>query len=329
MEEPKLESKNNICNSIFWIETEKIKPNPFQPRREFDEGALKDLADSIRQYGILQPLVVVRREVEHSDGGLSTEYELISGERRLRASKLAGLPQVPVVIRTGDDSDRMKLELAIIENLQREDLNPVDRAVAFQKLVVDFKFKHIEVAAKVGKSREYVSNSIRILALPKDILDAMVERKITEGHTRPLLMLCDKPEEQKTLFKEIIYKRLTVREAESISRHIATEKVRRRDYVSDPEILDMESKLSEKLGTRVHIEHRDYGGSLGGRVSMDFFSKDDLRNFFEMVSSGKVSVNDVMKTIENSTAPVPESVATETISEKDDAELYSVKDFCI
>src|SRR4051812_1382581 len=115
-------------NAVFWVELEKVAPNPYQPRREFDEAKLGDLAESIRMYGVLQPLVVTRKEVYREDGGMNVEYELISGERRLRASKIAGLSQVPVLIRSGEDDGRMKLELAIIENLQREDLNPVDRA---------------------------------------------------------------------------------------------------------------------------------------------------------------------------------------------------------
>jgi ParB family chromosome partitioning protein len=199
-------------NAIFWIEVEKIKPNPFQPRKEFDEHKLRDLADSIKQYGILQPLVVTRREIEKPEGGLAVEYELIAGERRLRASKLAGLTQVPVLIRIGEEGreeeDRMKLELAIIENLQREDLNPVDRAKAFQRLVDDFGFKHVQIAQKVGKSREYVSNTLRLLGLPEEMLTALSERRINEGHSRPLLMLNDRKEEQMTLFKEIIFKKL-------------------------------------------------------------------------------------------------------------------------
>ena len=146
---------NLYSNSIFWIDADKIKPNPFQPRRDFDEIRLKDLADSIKQYGVLQPLTVSRVEVEKETGGLTTEYELIAGERRLRAAKLAGVYQVPVIIREGDTS-MMKLELAIIENLQREDLNVVDRARAFFQLVNEFKFTHNEVAKKMGRSREYV-----------------------------------------------------------------------------------------------------------------------------------------------------------------------------
>jgi ParB family chromosome partitioning protein len=207
-------------NSIFWIDTDKIKPNPYQPRREFDEARLQDLADSIKQYGVLQPLTVSRVEKEKEDGGLMTEYELIAGERRLRASKLAGVSQVPVIIRVGDTS-MMKLELAILENLQREDLNAVDRAKAFQRLSAEFKFTHAEVAKKMGKSREYVSNSLRILSLPEEILQGLSEGKISEGHTRPLLMLADHPEEQIVLFKEILYKKITVREAEKLARKIA------------------------------------------------------------------------------------------------------------
>ena len=122
-------------DSIFWIEVDKIKPNPFQPRRDFDEAQLKSLSDSIRQYGVLQALVVTRKELEKGDGGIGVEYELVAGERRLRAAKLAGLVQVPVLIRTGEETDLMKLELAIIENIQREDLSPVDRARAFERLV--------------------------------------------------------------------------------------------------------------------------------------------------------------------------------------------------
>ena len=241
----------NYENSIFWVEVDKIFPNPYQPRREFDEARLKDLADSIKQYGVLQPLVVTREEVEKEDGGIATRYELIAGERRLRASKLAGLAQVPVVIRMGDpaeERDRMKLELAIIENVQREDLNPIDRAQAFRRLVDEFSFKHSHIAEKIGKSREYVSNSIRLLALPEELMTAMLERKITEGHARPLLMLVDHPEEQSTLYKEILIKKLTVREAERIARHIAHDKVRKKSAELDPEILALEQKFISNLG---------------------------------------------------------------------------------
>lgn len=270
-------------DSIFWIEVEKIKPNPYQPRREFDQDKLNYLAESIRQYGVLQPLVVTRHEVQKEDGGLKSEYELIAGERRLRASKIAGLLQVPVIIRTQEDDAGAKLELAIIENLQREDLNPIDRAVAFQQLATEFNFKHNEIAIKVGKSREYVTNTLRLLLLPEEMQRAISSGQITEGHSRPILMLKDRPEEQATLFKEIIFKRLTVRDAESIARKVAVDKVRKKHYEFDPEIAEMEGQLSESLGTRVQIDKKD----VGGRVMIDFFSNDDLRKILEIVHSNE------------------------------------------
>lgn len=275
---------NLYSNSIFWIDTDKIKPNPYQPRREFDEARLQDLADSIKQYGVLQPLTVSRIELEKEDGGLTTEYELIAGERRLRASKLAGVSQVPVIIRIGDSS-MMKLELAILENLQREDLNAVDRARAFFQLANEFKFTHLEIAKKMGKSREYVSNSLRILSLPEEILNGLSEGKISEGHTRPILMLADHPEEQMVLFKEIVYKKITVREAEKLARRIAYDRVRKKEFMPDPEIVELEEEFQEKLGTRVHIDRKE----LGGQIRIDYFSTDDLRSILELIQKADVS----------------------------------------
>jgi ParB family chromosome partitioning protein len=266
--------------SIFFIDVNKINPNPYQPRREFDEARLRDLADSIRQYGVLQPLVVTRIEKEKPDGGIVVEYELIAGERRLRASRLAGLSQVPAVIRK-DQNPMMKLELAIIENLQREDLNAVDRARSFLRLSSEFNLSHKEIGKKVGKSREYVSNSLRLLQMPQDILDALGQGKISEGHTRPLLMLTDRPEEQSVLFKEIVYKKITVREAERIAREIATDRARRKDTLPNPEIEEIQNKLQEALGTRVLINRKEQGG----KITIDFFSEEDLRTIFEAIQS--------------------------------------------
>jgi ParB family chromosome partitioning protein len=233
-------------------------------------------------YGVLQPLVVTRIEVQKEDGGLATEYELIAGERRLRASRLAGLREVPAIIRAQEHSDKMKLELAIIENLQREDLNPVDRAVAFKKLVDEFKFTHADVGKKVGRSREYVSNSLRILNLPKEMLDALSARKISEGHTRPLLMLTDRPMEQMTLFKEIIFRGLNVRDAELVARKIAQDRARRKDVINDPELSALEGQIARTLGTRVHIEKRQ----VGGKIEIDYFSLDDLKKLLALLETG-------------------------------------------
>ena len=330
-------------NSIFFIDVNKIYPNPYQPRREFDEKALEDLADSIRQYGVLQPLVVSRIEKETIEGGLVTEYELIAGERRLRASKKAGLQEVPVIIRVGDDS-MMKLELAIIENLQREDLNPVDRARAFLRLQDEFKFTHAEIGKKVGKSRVYVSNTLRLLSMPQEILDALSEGKISEGHTRPLLMLSDRPEEQTVLFKEIIYKKITVREAEKIARSVANDKVRKKEYIIDPEIGEMEQKFQDALGTRVHIEKR----ANGGKIEIDFFTNEDLSMILEMLSTkDKKDPYEMLKKFEEKMEvtdepkeEVSENTQDETIEQmddrseeekkkEDDQDLYDLSNFSL
>jgi ParB family transcriptional regulator, chromosome partitioning protein len=290
-------------NAIFWIETEKIVPNPFQPRREFDQAKLKELADSIRMYGILQPLVVTRREIIAEHGAFTTEYELIAGERRLRASKLAGLAQVPVIIRSGEESQLMKLELAIIENLQREDLNAVDRALAFKQLSEQFGLSHGQVGEKVGRSREYVSNSIRLLLLPEVILNALRVNDISDGHARTLLMLNDRPEEQDVVFREILLKKLSVREVERISRKIATEKVRKVHWQdSDPELIAIEREFTETLGTRVQIQKTDFGGKL----TIDYFAAEDLRKVLEIIHKGEqvygiTSSRNILTQIESAT----------------------------
>ena len=303
-------------DAVFWIEVDKIKPNPFQPRREFDQAKLQELANSIRQYGLLQPLTVVRKEVEKEDGGIASEYELIVGERRLRASKLAGLSQIPALIRGEEESDRMKLELAIIENLQREDLNPMDRARAFSQLTSQFGFKHGEVAIKIGRSREYVSNTIRLLGLPQDIQSAVSEGKVSEGHTRPLLMLIDRPQEQQTLFREIMLKKLTVRDTESIARRIAFDRVRKKEYLYSPEILEMERQLTEALGTRVVIESKE----TGGKIAIDFFSQDDLQALFASLrfrlEESKQATQEGTSPSSVVSTPAPEGgVSSESVSE--------------
>jgi ParB family chromosome partitioning protein len=267
-------------DSIYWVEVEKVVPNPFQPRREFDQNKLQELADSIRMYGVLQPLTVTRSEVQREDGTFYTEYELIAGERRLRASKLAGTPQVPVIIREGEQNEQEKLELAIIENLQREDLNAVDRAIAFKQLAEVFGLSHALVAKKVGRSREYVSNSIRLLGLPEHMLESLKHSEMMEGHARTLLMLTDRPEEQQVVYKEILLKKLSVREVERIVRKIATDKVRKRSLGDfDANLIEMEKQFTETLGTRVQILKTDFGGKL----TIDYFTEEDLEEILNRV----------------------------------------------
>jgi ParB family chromosome partitioning protein len=325
-------------NSIFWVEVEKIKPNPYQPRKEFDEASLRDLSESIRMYGILQPLVVTRAEIFEEDGSMRVEYELVSGERRLRASKLAGLREVPAIIRTGTDDARIKLELAIIENLQREDLNVVDRARAFDQLANQFNLKHTQIAEKVGKSREYVSNTLRVLLLPDDILDAVTSGKISEGHTRPLLMLKERPEEQNTLFKEIMFKKFSVRETERMARRIAFDKIRRLETMHDPELFELEEKFTESLGTRVHIEKRE----VGGKIVIDFFSPQDLQSILDLIDKNKLDIGggpivEIEKALEKGGVDINEAesanetpIDDSTIADaKEDEDMYSIKNFSL
>ena len=314
---------NLYSNSIFFIDTDKIFPNPYQPRREFEEGPLNDLAESIRQYGVLQPLTVSRVEKETPDGGLVTEYELIAGERRLRAAKLAGIPTVPVIIRVGDDP-MMKLELALIENVQREDLNPVERARSFARLVEEFKLTHTQIGQKVGKSREYVSNCLRILAMPQEFLDAVSAGKISEGHTRPLLMLATRPEEQMTLFKEIMYRKISVREAERIARRIAVEKSRKKELLPTPELMEIEKHLGERLGTRVHIQKSE----VGGKITIDYFSDEDLGVIVDVLGKAEAtrSSDDSFKAMVESKEGATSEEQKEEVAMLDDQDKQEAKE---
>ena len=263
--------------SVFWIELDKIKPNPFQPRREFEEGALKELAESIREYGVLQPIVVTRKETSASDerAGFTVEYELLAGERRLRASKLVGLPHVPAIIRA-DTSDKSKLELALVENLQREDLNPIEKARAFKQLIEQFDLRQTDVAEKIGKSREVVANTLRLLNLPEEMQQAVAVGNITEGHTRPLLMLSGHPEDQQQLYQNILSSNLSVREAELKARIIAKDRAR---AALDPETRMLQERLENALGTRVHIDRK----GPKGKISIEFFSEEELKSISEKI----------------------------------------------
>jgi ParB family chromosome partitioning protein len=309
-------------DSVFWIDVERIQPNPYQPRREFSEEGLTSLAESIRQYGVLQPLVVSRTDIEKPEGGLESLYELIAGERRLRAAKLAGLKQVPVVIRAGD-SNLTKLELAIIENLQREDLNAIDRAKALKKLVDEFGISHAETAAKIGKSREYVSNSIRLLSLPEHMQSAVIGKEISEGHARALLALNSRPEECETLFKEIILKRLPVRAAERIARSIAQENVRKY-HRKTPEMVELEKSLTETLGTRVIIETN----AEGGRLLIDFFSPEDLSALVSSLAAKSAEMASEAPT-EGAPEALIDPVMPAAPEEQSEDDLYSVSNFSI
>lgn len=261
--------------SVFWIEIEKIDANPFQPRREFDEGALKDLASSIREHGILQPILVTKREIETLTG-LEVRYQLIAGERRMRASRLAGLSQIPAIIRRGIPDDRIRLELALIENVQREDLNALDRARAFKQLVDEFHLVQREIGARIGKSREMIANTLRLLTLPVDIQAGLSRGAITEGHARAILMAGDDQSRQAALYGEIISDGLNVREAENKARQISGKTLiprKRASRIMDPQVQEWQARLEERFGTKVQLQR------IGerGKIVVEFYSEEELQ----------------------------------------------------
>lgn len=262
-------------DAVFWIEIEKIDPNPYQPRREFEDEALRALAGSIREHGVLQPILVTKRETE-TPTGIDVKYELIAGERRWRASKLAGLSQIPAIIRRGIPDDRIKLELAIIENIQREDLNAMERAHAFKRLIDEFHLVQREIAGRVGKSRELVANTLRLLLLPQEIQQAVHGGKISEGHARAVLMAGDDAQKQFDVYHAVINDRLSVREAENRARQIGGKAFtprKRPAKVEDPEMRQWQSKLQEQLGTKVQLQR------IGerGKIVVEFYSEEELR----------------------------------------------------
>ncbi len=271
------EEKNSAKRSgtaIFQIEVEKIKPNPHQPRKDFDPEALRDLAASIREVGILQPLVVTKVEKE-TPTGTDVEYVLIAGERRLLAAKLLGLERVPAIVRRVD-FERERLTMAIVENLQREDLNPVETARAFSRLQDEFGLTQREIATRLGKSREAIANSVRLLDLPVYIQAALSKGEITETHGRLLLAVSD-PAVQKKLFDDLLTNRLTTRELKERvkPRMIHGVGVSGGETGLPPEMKMMQEELTSKLGAPVRIEKKDPSG--GGKITITFFSEEELK----------------------------------------------------
>lgn len=272
-------------DAIFWIEIDKIEPNPYQPRREFEEGALKDLSESIREHGVLQPILVTKREIENPMG-LDVRYELIAGERRLRAAKLAGLREIPAVIRRGVSGDRVRLELALIENVQREDLNPLERARAFRRLMDEFGLVQREIAGRIGKSREMIANTLRLLTLPEEIQTALYGGRINEGHARAILMAGVEKDNQFKVFQAILDDRLNVREAENRARQISGKMFvprRRPAAVQDPEMREWQHRLQERLGTRVQLQKMGERG----KIVVEFFSEEELRGILDKLIHGE------------------------------------------
>lgn len=253
------------------ISVDLIKPNPWQPRRVFNEQALQELSDSIKEHGILQPLVVV----PVGDG----TYQLIVGERRLRASKMAGLAKVPVMIRDFLEEQK-KLELALIENIQRHNLDPIEEATAYQQLVDQYKLTQEEVAKKVGKGRTTVTNMLRLLHLPLKIQNAVAEGTISEGHARSILAMPGM-EKQLALLDLIVKENMTVRQVEDKVRELLErpKQVKAPRGPTDPEVAALETELRGKLGTKVKVQK----SGETGKITIEFFSQEELNSFMDKV----------------------------------------------
>ena len=262
--------------SIFLIEVDKIKENPHQPRRDFDEIELQSLASSIREHGILQPLIISKFEDENPSG-IKVFYELIAGERRLKAAKLAGFQFVPAIIKPKVE-DRNKLELALIENIQRADLNAIEKARGYDELMKKFGLSQKETAFKVGQSRESVANTLRLLGLPIEIQKAIESGKISEGHGRAILAI-ENDNQQLALMNEIISKNLSVRAAESLGRQVKGVVKKIKENALDPESKALESRLEEFLGTRVKLAK----SGNRGRILIEFYSPEELAAILDKI----------------------------------------------
>ena len=286
---------------IYQIEVNKIVPNPYQPRREFSDEAIQELASSIREYGVLEPLIVKRIEKEQPDG-INIEYQLIAGERRLRASKVAGLKTVPALIKSFDNKC-LELEIALVENVQREDLSPIMKARAYGQLVNEFGYTQEMVGRRVGKSREAVANALRLLQLPFEAQKALDENKITESHARALLLLPNM-EKQRALLGEVLSKQLSSREAEMIARQfIEKQNIKTgnpgRKRLGDsfsPKDLELREKLESLFDAKVMIKRKGDKGE----ISIFFYSEDEFNGLVDRIThNSEKNINQTVDKLNN------------------------------
>jgi ParB family transcriptional regulator, chromosome partitioning protein len=265
-------------SSVSQVPLSSLRPNPEQPRHDFDETSLMELSESIREKGVLQPILV--------EAGRDGEYIIIAGERRVRAARLAGLSRIPVVVR--EFSAQEKLEIALIENVQREGLNPIEEALAYRRLMEMTGSSQEQVALTVGKNRSTIANALRLLKLPDDAQAALADGTLSAGHARALLSLVN-PSDQQLLLRRIVQDGISVREAEQMAASLnAGHKGARRKGHDDtetqkrkaPEVRDLEQRLIEKLGTKVEVK----GSGSKGKIEITYFSADDLDRLLQILS---------------------------------------------
>lgn len=259
---------------VQMMKINEVEPNRDQPRKNFDEDALLELSDSIKQFGVLQPLLVRKRK---------DYYEIIAGERRWRAAKIAGVKEVPVIVK--EYTDQEILEIGLIENIQRENLNPIEEAIAFKRLLEEFNLKQDEVAERVSKSRTAVTNSMRLLKLSDKVQQMIIDDMISTGHARALLAI-DDPELQYTLANKIFDEKLSVRETEKLVKEIKNPKKPKEKKVMENAFIyqDLEEKMKGVFGTKVSIASKGNGK---GKIEIEYYSDDELEHLFDMMMSIK------------------------------------------
>lgn len=256
------------------MDIDKVEPNREQPRKKFDEDKLLELAESIRQFGVLQPLLVQERD---------DYYEIIAGERRWRAAKKAGIKEVPVVIKNLTEQEIM--EISLIENIQREDLNPIEEALAYKRLLTEFNLKQDEVADRVSKSRTAVTNSMRLLKLGDQVQQMVIDEKLTTGHARALIVI-ENPEKQLEIAEKIFDEKLSVRDTEKLVKNLQSEKKEKPEEKEklDPKLEaiyhDLEEQMKGILGTKVCINHKD---SKKGKLEIEYYSQDELDRIIDLL----------------------------------------------
>ena len=271
-ESKKTEETAELKSGEQMMKINMVEPNRDQPRRNFEEDALLELADSIKQYGVLQPLIVRKR---------NDYYEIIAGERRWRAAKMAGEKEVPVIIKEYNEQEI--LEIALIENIQRENLNPIEEAMAFKKLLEEFNLKQDEVAERVSKSRTAVTNSMRLLKLDQRVQQMIIDDMISTGHARALLAI-DDPEQQYVLANKIFDEKLSVRETEKLIKEIKNPKKQKEKKIIENAFIyeDIEDKMKQVLGTKVHVASKGKGK---GKIEIEYYSDKELERMFDMIMS--------------------------------------------
>lgn len=265
--------KSNHAADAVMIDINKVEPNREQPRKKFDEDALIELSESIKQFGILQPLLCQERD---------DYYEIVAGERRWRAAKLAGLKEVPVIIKKLTNQQIM--EISLIENIQREDLNPIEEALAYKRLLEEFKLKQDEVAERVSKSRTAVTNSMRLLKLDEKVQQMVIDEMLTTGHARALISIEDR-DLQFQMANQIFDNKLSVRETEKLVRKLGEEKEETtKTKEADVEIIyrNLEEKVKEILGTKVQISHKKNNS---GKIEIEYYSNEELERIIELLES--------------------------------------------